>query len=225
MKNANKEFEGLSPEEIGIFVQNKLNRVKHWHTVKLPDAHIQMKYLWLSHDCCITGGPETLLEITGTIFLGNFETTANRWDSDEENKDEVHVTISELEIKFNYDKKDIVNSISTNDEEEKLVSSQNKHASEVHMHGLFTIDSFNTTTVVLSDWRFNVHLMDLKSCVFMTIENCTNDRVVSEINTMTKQSELQFKSYLQKADIFDINSEVCYCKKSARISMESCMIK
>lgn len=50
-------------------------------TVKLPPKHLKFRYLHIPHSCKIVGSPETVLEITGGIFIGTFKNPTSGWDT------------------------------------------------------------------------------------------------------------------------------------------------
>ena len=82
-------------EELNIFV-------KEGETIKLPGKHIQTKYLHVPHSCKIIGSPETVLEITGGIFIGSFSESSPEWSTDNSKlEDFTAVNFCELEIHFN----------------------------------------------------------------------------------------------------------------------------
>ena len=50
-------------------------------TVKLPGKHLKFKYLHIPHSWKIIGRPETILEITGAIFIGSFKVNTQIWNT------------------------------------------------------------------------------------------------------------------------------------------------
>lgn len=112
----------------------------------------------LPKNCKIVGGPETLLEITGTIFIGTFDAHSNHWDGIENEESEVNVHFSEIQLKFNYQDQNYLGN-AYDEEEIKIIDDivgTSKKTEEVHMYSLFTIDSYNKTSLVLHDCRIDI---------------------------------------------------------------------
>ena len=172
-----------------------------------------------------------MLEVTGSILVGTFDSMNTGWTVDQnETQADFQVTISELEFVFNPVQTSYIDQSCINDEENKMIDnivSTQPNDTSIHMHGLFTLDTFNRTTLVMRDCRFNTpHDLDSKTCCFMAVELCTDSKLIAELSRLTDQPGLEFRSkynYDPMLDNDDINT--CYCKEGVRIVLSSCMFK
>jgi hypothetical protein len=69
MEDYAEEHQKCTPEMLGESVAKTIESLNEGDMVILPARHIAVKYLYLPQNVIIKGLPETVLEVTGAIFL------------------------------------------------------------------------------------------------------------------------------------------------------------
>ncbi|CAI2383087.1 unnamed protein product [Moneuplotes crassus] len=218
-------------------------------TIKLPGKHLKFKYLHIPHSCKIVGSPETVLEISGAIFIGSFKNNSTGWETiTTENEEQIAVHFCEVKIIFNpqssyfrsetNDLTEIETARGIPKEEQKGSTTPSAYTAQnfFEFDSLFIIDSLNQTFLEIRDCIINPVCEQKEDSVFesdlkrrylcSSIDQIYTLEAINYIKEKTDQPDLEFKSEDDLCAIPNIGKLMSVnCKCPPSIRMHSCVIR
>lgn len=162
LKNCS-EIDQLDSEELGLYIQEKINRISEGGAIRLPPKHIIIRYLYVPKSCKIYGYSETVLEITGAVFVGSFQLEKDEFlGVFDDNDEKIKVSFWELNLKYSSESTLLRsqtrvsdgNSLDLSWEEEKMRMDSNKNSNgmtKMDIGSMFILDSYNSTILEIRD--------------------------------------------------------------------------